>query len=152
MPADLPNSTKSSFIFHCLDITVDHELRILLFFEANTNNVSQFYLKYKVFKKTYLGCTRLVVGRFDELGSREPQELRGNIRVYVRAKPLSEEEARAGVASVVRCDSDHRVSCFFQGSTKVAPLWPSQAPAPHYNELSCVSYSVRFAAPGTVFW
>lgn len=63
----------------------------------------------------------VVGGRLPNRGFSEWQELRGNIRVYVRAKPLSDDEARAGVASVVRCDSEHRVSCFFQGATRVPP-------------------------------
>ena len=42
--------------------------------------------------------------------------------MYVRAKPLTPSEAAAGVASVVRCESDHRVACLFQGSTKARPF------------------------------
>jgi hypothetical protein len=40
-------------------------------------------------------------------------------QVYVRAKPLTVAERAAGLAAVVRCESDHRVSLTFQGAPKV---------------------------------
>ncbi|KAK9829410.1 hypothetical protein WJX72_005680 [[Myrmecia] bisecta] len=46
------------------------------------------------------------------------QELRGNIRVYVRVKPLTAEEGAAGMFSVLRCADDHRIQCTAQGSAK----------------------------------
>lgn len=39
------------------------------------------------------------------------QELRGNIRVYVRVKPLSQDERQAGIQTVLRCMDDSRVVC-----------------------------------------
>ena len=47
------------------------------------------------------------------------QELRGNIRVYVRVKPMMPDEAAAGAKSVLRCETDSRISCNVQGSNKV---------------------------------
>lgn len=44
------------------------------------------------------------------------QEMRGNVRVYVRVKPLSPEEAAAGCYSVVKCEDDRRIQCTYQGS------------------------------------
>ena len=41
------------------------------------------------------------------------------VQVYVRAKPLTVAERAAGLAAVVRCESDHRVSLTFQGAPKV---------------------------------
>ena len=41
------------------------------------------------------------------------QELRGNIRVYVRIKP-----AEGGVPSVLRCEDGHRIACTAANSTK----------------------------------
>ena len=49
------------------------------------------------------------------------QELQGNIRVYVRVKPLAPEELAGGQASVLRCESDRRIHCMVQGSAKVLP-------------------------------
>jgi len=46
------------------------------------------------------------------------QELRGNIRVYVRVKPVTPDEAAAGARSVLRCETDSRISCNVQGSNK----------------------------------
>ena len=46
------------------------------------------------------------------------QELRGNIRVYVRVKPVTRDEAVAGAKSVLRCETDSRISCNVQGSNK----------------------------------
>jgi Microtubule binding len=43
-------------------------------------------------------------------------------QVYVRAKPLTVAEKAAGLAAVVRCESDHRVSLTFQGAPKVRCL------------------------------
>lgn len=43
-------------------------------------------------------------------------------QVYVRAKPLTVAERAAGLAAVVRCESDHRVSLTFQGAPKVRCL------------------------------
>ena len=45
------------------------------------------------------------------------QELRGNIRVFVRVKP-AEPTGRAG-APVLTCEDSHRISCAAAGSTKV---------------------------------
>ena len=45
------------------------------------------------------------------------QELRGNIRVYVRVKP-----GEAGVPSVLHCEDGHRITCATAGSTKAASL------------------------------
>ena len=47
------------------------------------------------------------------------QELRGNIRVYVRVKPLSPEEREAGVQPVLRCTDDSRISVAGQGPPRV---------------------------------
>lgn len=48
------------------------------------------------------------------------QELRGNIRVYVRVKPLTPQEHAAGQASVLRCENDRRIYCMdVQGTAKV---------------------------------
>ena len=47
------------------------------------------------------------------------QELRGNIRVYVRVKPLTKHERQAGDTSVLRCEGGHRVQCSAGGSLKV---------------------------------
>ena len=53
------------------------------------------------------------------------QELRGNIRVYVRVKPVTAEEAAAGARSVLRCETDSRISCNVQGSQKVRASVPN---------------------------
>lgn len=54
------------------------------------------------------------------------QQLQGNIRVYVRVKPLSAKELEDDQKSVLRCESDRRISCLVQGVAKVRPL---QSPA-----------------------
>ncbi|DBA83503.1 TPA: hypothetical protein ACH3X2_006431 [Trebouxia sp. C0005] len=46
------------------------------------------------------------------------QELRGNIRVYVRVKPLSAEELAVGHGSVLKCQDGHRLQCTALGSVK----------------------------------
>ncbi|KAL0032084.1 hypothetical protein WJX77_004214 [Trebouxia sp. C0004] len=46
------------------------------------------------------------------------QELRGNIRVYVRVKPLSAEEVAVGHTSVLKCQDGHRLQCTALGSVK----------------------------------
>lgn len=47
------------------------------------------------------------------------QELRGNIRVYVRIKPLTADEVAAGVSPVLRCTADSsRIECLSANSTK----------------------------------
>ena len=43
------------------------------------------------------------------------QELRGNIRVFVRVKPA---DARARGASVLACEDGHRIACTAAGTTK----------------------------------
>lgn len=45
------------------------------------------------------------------------QELRGNIRVFVRVKPA--DAAGRGGAPVLACEDSHRISCTAAGSTKV---------------------------------
>ena len=44
------------------------------------------------------------------------QELRGNIRVFVRVKPA---EAGARGAPVLACEDGHRIACTAGGSSKV---------------------------------
>ena len=46
------------------------------------------------------------------------QELRGNIRVYVRVKPLTPDEVSGGLRSVLHCPSDNRIECNSGTSTK----------------------------------
>jgi Microtubule binding/Filamin/ABP280 repeat len=47
------------------------------------------------------------------------QELRGNIRVYVRVKPLTPDEAATGTTPVLKCSSDaSRIECNAGTSTK----------------------------------
>ena len=47
------------------------------------------------------------------------QELRGNIRVYVRVKPLTPDEKAAGMSPVLKCSSDaSRIECNAGTSTK----------------------------------
>lgn len=75
------------------------------------------------------------------------QELRGNIRVYVRAKPLSDEETATGVASVVRCENDHRVSCIVGGSTKVTAL----PPIPALDAVRSFCYTFKGGAVWNLF-
>lgn len=41
------------------------------------------------------------------------QELRGNIRVYVRVKP-----GEAGIPSVLHCEDGHRITCSAAGAIK----------------------------------
>ena len=49
------------------------------------------------------------------------QELRGNIRVFVRVKPA--DAAGRGGAPVLTCEDSHRIACTAAGSTKVcAPI------------------------------
>ena len=43
------------------------------------------------------------------------QELRGNIRVFVRVKPA---DARARGAPVLACEDGHRIACTAAGATK----------------------------------
>ena len=57
------------------------------------------------------------------------QELQGNIRVFVRVKPLMPEELAGGQASVLRCESDRRIHCMVQGSAKVLPEASHRLPA-----------------------
>lgn len=51
------------------------------------------------------------------------QELRGNIRVFVRVKPLADSalsrNGAATAAPVLTCEDGHRISCTAAGSTKV---------------------------------
>ena len=55
------------------------------------------------------------------------QELRGNIRVFVRVKPA---DARARGASVLACEDGHRIACTAAGATKARrrPRTVSQLP------------------------
>lgn len=47
------------------------------------------------------------------------QELRGNIRVYVRVKPLTSDEAASGITPVLRCAAEgSRIECLSSNSTK----------------------------------
>ena len=46
------------------------------------------------------------------------QELRGNIRVFVRVKPA---DARARGTSVLACEDGHRIACTAAGATKARP-------------------------------
>ena len=47
------------------------------------------------------------------------QELRGNIRVYVRVKPLTEDEIASGITPVLRCTAEgSRIECLSANSTK----------------------------------
>ena len=53
------------------------------------------------------------------------QQLQGNIRVYVRVKPLSLEELADDQKSVLRCENDRRITCMVQGAAKVRPMQSS---------------------------
>jgi hypothetical protein len=47
------------------------------------------------------------------------QELRGNIRVYVRVKPLTRDEIASGIQPVLRCAPEGtRIECLSGNSTK----------------------------------
>ena len=47
------------------------------------------------------------------------QELRGNIRVYVRVKPLTQDEIASGITPVLRCTAEgSRIECLSANSTK----------------------------------
>jgi hypothetical protein len=46
------------------------------------------------------------------------QELRGNIRVFVRVKP---PDAGARGAPVLACEDGHRITCTAAGSSKARP-------------------------------
>jgi hypothetical protein len=66
------------------------------------------------------------------------QELRGNIRVYVRVKPIMPDEAAAGATSVLRSESDSRISCNVQGNHKARLSAAAAQPRP---QCMCYCFS-----------
>ena len=72
------------------------------------------------------------------------QELRGNIRVYVRVKPIMPDEAAAGATTVLRCESDSRISCNVQGNHKARSQPPAaRAPSPAIHASAVAMYHHR---------
>ncbi len=70
------------------------------------------------------------------------QELRGNIRVFVRVKPS--EPAGRGGAPVLACEDSHRISCTAAGSTKVRPCLVRECSKWHILVMKCPGIHERY--------
>ena len=74
------------------------------------------------------------------------QELRGNIRVFVRVKPA---DARARGAPVLACEDGHRIACTAAGATKACSR-PDQAVNPLERPLVFKTLQQRDGLPMVV--